>query len=109
MDISLERAICSIFLISVRNRDVPPSIACNCALSKLGSESSCVMHSNIAYCNGFCILVAVCTLSADVSLYTAGKISLHHARFKGLAWYIFVRGETERITFCGCFAILYSV
>ena len=108
MDISLERAICSIYPISVRNRDVPPSIACNCTLSKLGSESSCVRHSNIAYCNGFCILVAVCTLSADVSLvllYTVDKISFHHcnyARFKGLA---FIRGEKERITFCGCFAI----
>ena len=58
-------------------------------------------HSNIAYCNGFCILVAVCTLSADVSLvllYAVGKISFHHcnyARFKGLAWYIFVRGEKK--------------
>ena len=106
MDISLEKAICSIYPIRVRNRDVPPSIACKCALSKLGSESSCVRHSDIAYCNEVCILVAVCTLSADVChSSTAGKISFHHcnyARFKGLA---FIRDEKEKIMFCGCFAI----
>ena len=116
MDISLERTICSIYPFSVRNRDFPPSIACNCALFKLGSESSCVRHSNIAYCNEFCILVAVCTLSADVchssySIYIYCRQNFHFIIvIMHFAWYIFVRGEKKGLRFVVALPFnLYSV